>query len=69
MRGAAPGPMGAKRIRRRWPTACLQPLRELDRAEIRTIFARCPEGTGVTYAVQNRLKKAAGFHIVTEDQL
>lgn len=44
-------------------------LRELDRAEIRTIFARCPEGTGVTYAVQNRLKKAAGFHIVTEDQL
>lgn len=44
-------------------------LRELDRDDVRTIFARCPEGGGVTYAVQNRLRKAAGFHIVTEDQL
>ena len=39
-------------------------LRELDRAEISTIYARCPEGGGVAYAVGNRLKKAAGFHIV-----
>ncbi|MBQ7872144.1 MAG: threonylcarbamoyl-AMP synthase [Oscillospiraceae bacterium] len=39
-------------------------LRALDRPEIRTIFARCPEGGGVAYAVGNRLKKAAGFHIV-----
>lgn len=44
-------------------------LRDLDREDIKTIFARCPEGGGVTYAVQNRLKKAAGFHIITEDQL
>lgn len=39
-------------------------LRELDRADIPTIYARCPQGGGVTYAVANRLKKAAGFHIV-----
>ncbi len=44
-------------------------LRDLDRADVRTIYARCPEGGGVTYAVQNRLRKAAGFHIVTEDML
>ncbi len=39
-------------------------LRELDRPDVGRIFARCPEGDGVEYAVQNRLKKAAGFHVV-----
>ena len=39
-------------------------LRELDSDAIPTIYARCPQGGGVTYAVANRLKKAAGFHIV-----
>ncbi|MBQ9268208.1 MAG: threonylcarbamoyl-AMP synthase [Oscillospiraceae bacterium] len=43
-------------------------LRELDRADIRTIYARCPSGGGVTYAVANRLKKAAGFHVVKGDE-
>ncbi len=39
-------------------------LRELDDPSIRKVYARCPEGGGVAYAVQNRLKKAAAFHIV-----
>ncbi len=39
-------------------------LRDLDKPEIQTIYARCPEGGGVAYAVGNRLKKAAGFHVV-----
>lgn len=39
-------------------------LRALDRPEIKTIYARCPEGGGVAYAVGNRLKKAAAFRIV-----
>ena len=43
-------------------------LRELDRQDIKTIYARCPSGGGVTYAVANRLKKAAGFHIVEGDK-
>ena len=43
-------------------------LRELDHAEIGTIFARCPEGGGLARAVQNRLKKSAGFHIVDADK-
>ena len=40
-------------------------LRSFDESGARHIFARCPEGGGVAYAVQNRLKKAAGFHIIT----
>lgn len=39
-------------------------LRDLDRPEIKTIYARCPEGGGVAYAVGNRLKKAAAFRCV-----
>lgn len=44
-------------------------LRELDRPEVGVIYARCPEGGGVAYAVQNRLKKAAGFRIVSPEEL
>ena len=39
-------------------------LRELDDNRIHQVYARCPVGGGVAYAVQNRLKKAAAFHIV-----
>ena len=39
-------------------------LRELDDASIHQVFARCPEGDGVAFAVQNRLKKAAAFHVI-----
>ena len=39
-------------------------LRELDDPRIHQVYARCPVGGGVAYAVQNRLKKAAAFHIV-----
>lgn len=42
-------------------------LRKLDTPEVHTIYARCPEGGGVAYAVQNRLKKAAGFCVVSGD--
>lgn len=39
-------------------------LRELDNPAISKVYARCPQGGGVAYAVQNRLKKAAAFRIV-----
>ncbi len=39
-------------------------LRVLDDPSVKRVFARCPVGGGVSYAVQNRLKKAAAFHIV-----
>lgn len=43
-------------------------LRELDRSDIPTIYARCPVGGGVAYAVQNRLRKAAGFCTVNAEE-
>ena len=39
-------------------------LRELDDHAVQKVYARCPEGGGIAYAVQNRLKKAAAFQIV-----
>ena len=39
-------------------------LRQLDEPGISKVYARCPEGGGVAYAVQNRLKKAAAFRII-----
>ena len=39
-------------------------LRAVGRPDAGGICARCPEGDGGEYAVQNRLKKAAGFHVV-----
>ena len=43
-------------------------LRELDDPSIHQVYARCPVGGGVAYAVQNRLKKAAAFHIVNAEE-
>ena len=42
-------------------------LRQLDDPSIHRVFARCPEGGGIAYAVQNRLKKAAAFHIINAE--
>ena len=50
------------------PAGLFAALRELDRTDITTIYARCPEGGGVAYAVGNRLKKAAGFHVVNAEE-
>ncbi len=36
-------------------------LRELDDQGAKTVYARCPEATGVGLAVFNRLQRAAGF--------
>ena len=43
-------------------------LRELDDPSIHQVYARCPVGGGVAYAVQNRLRKAAAFHIVDAEE-
>ena len=36
-------------------------LRILDDPTIGTLYARCPTGGGISYAIRNRLEKAAGF--------
>jgi len=44
-------------------------LRELDDPAIHQVYARCPVGGGIAYAVQNRLRKAAAFHIVDAEEV
>lgn len=39
-------------------------LRQLDELNIKKVFARCPEKTGVGLAVYNRLLRAAGFQVI-----
>ncbi len=39
-------------------------LRAFDGTDVSEIYAQCPAETGLGLAVANRLKKAAGFHVV-----
>lgn len=39
-------------------------LRAFDHTDVREILAQCPDSAGLGLAVENRLKKAAGFHVV-----
>lgn len=39
-------------------------LRELDDPAVQRVYARCPVGGGIAYAVQNRLGKAAAFQSI-----
>jgi len=39
-------------------------LRQLDKLGAKTVYARCPESTGVSLAVYNRLIRSAGFKII-----
>ncbi len=39
-------------------------LRELDKENAKQVFVRCPETTGVSLAVYNRLIRSAGFNII-----
>lgn len=39
-------------------------LRAFDNTPVQQIYAQCPDETGLGLAVSNRLKKAAGFHVI-----
>ena len=39
-------------------------LREFDHEPVTAIWAQCPDAAGLGLAVGNRLKKAAGFHVI-----
>ena len=39
-------------------------LRAFDHTQVSAIWAQCPDSKGIGLAITNRLKKAAGFHIV-----
>lgn len=39
-------------------------LRTFDSSDVKQIYAQCPDNRGLGLAVGNRLKKAAGFHVI-----
>ncbi len=39
-------------------------LRRFDTTDCTEIFAQCPPSDGIGLAVSNRIKKAAGFHVI-----
>ncbi len=63
-----PTAYGSRQDTRSLSAGLFSALRDLDRPEIKRIFARCPQGGGVAYAVGNRLKKAAGFCIIDPEE-
>lgn len=44
-------------------------LRRFDSTDVTHIYAQCPDDAGLGLAVGNRLKKAAGFHVINADAL
>lgn len=42
-------------------------LRTFDNSGVQEIYAQCPDNRGLGLAVGNRLKKAAGFHVIEAD--
>ena len=42
-------------------------LRTFDSSSVTEIYAQCPDNRGLGLAIGNRLKKAAGFHVVEAD--
>ena len=67
--GCNPLSYGAESDARSLSAGLFSALRELDDPAVHRVYARCPEGGGIAYAIQNRLKKAAAFHIVDAEEL
>jgi L-threonylcarbamoyladenylate synthase len=42
-------------------------LRAFDDSDVTEIYAQCPDNRGLGLAIGNRLKKAAGFHVIESD--
>ena len=55
------GPAGDKEEQAR---RVFDALREFDHETVTEIYAQCPDTAGLGLAVSNRLKKAAGFHVI-----
>ena len=58
----APSAVRTIRLHRRTPssTRCVPSTKP----DVTAIFAQCPDDSGIGLAVANRLKKAAGFHVI-----
>ncbi len=62
--GAVVQTIGSKEDKLRQAQRVFDALRSFDATDVREIYAQCPDETGLGLAVANRLKKAAGFHVL-----
>lgn len=62
--GGVTAPFGSMQNKLEQSQRVFDALRSFDRTEVTEIFAQCPDPSGLGFAVGNRLKKAAGFHVV-----
>ena len=67
--GCAPLPYGSEADPNTLSAGLFSALRQLDDPRVKRVFARCPQGGGIAYAVQNRLGKAAAFQILDAEAL
>lgn len=58
------GPCSDKQIQAQ---RVFEALRSFDSSEVEEIYAQCPDNRGLGLAIGNRLKKAAGFHVINAD--
>jgi L-threonylcarbamoyladenylate synthase len=56
--------LGSKDDKQEQARRVFSALRSFDRTQVTAIYAQCPDAEGLGLAVGNRLKKAAGFHVV-----
>ena len=58
------GPSGDKMVQAQ---RVFEALRTFDNSDVTEIYTQCPDNRGLGLAIGNRLKKAAGFHVVEAD--
>ena len=60
-------PLGPSSDKQLQAQRVFEALRSFDSTEVTEIFAQCPDNRGLGLAIGNRLKKAAGFHVIDAD--
>jgi L-threonylcarbamoyladenylate synthase len=60
-------PLGSSRDKLAQAQQVFDTLRQFDDTAVTEIYAQCPDDTGLGLAIGNRLKKAAGFHVIDSD--
>lgn len=56
--------LGSKADKAQQARQVFDALRTFDETDVTAIWAQCPDSSGLGLAVGNRLKKAAGFHVI-----
>ena len=60
-------PLGPRSDKQLQAQRVFEALRSFDSSGVTEIYAQCPDNRGLGLAIGNRLKKAAGFHVIDAD--